>query len=206
MVQDVRGSQCSEPLGNADQTNYTAVDNDIFILDLDHPAQCDGTVENVSYCAYRPSPSSSLFASQFFFSLFRAYLAVFRIQENDVYARVTEFARFSPSQLITTELDDFWCFEQSGQTPLTVQTGDVLGVCQVDPGLFFRRLNVIGTGAPSGNSLYVAEADMDCDRTLSVNIEDGSFQILEGYVMHLHANIMISKYNYTIVSIIVYTF
>ena len=196
MVQDVRGSQCSEPLGNADQTNYAAVDNDIFILDLDHPAQCDGTVENVNYCAYRLSPSSSLFPSQFFFSLFRAYLAVFRIQENGVYARVTDFARFSPSQLITTELDDFWCFEQSGQAPVTVQTGDVLGVCQV-PGLFFRRLNVIGTGAPSGNSLYVANAGMDCgnmDQTMSINIEDGSLQAMDGYVMHVHANIKISKY------------
>ena len=108
-----------------------------------------------------------------------------------MYTRVSNFTTLSQSQLDIDDPDFFGCFEQAAPL-ITVQSGDVLGVCQVDVGTLIGRLNVIGTGAPSGNLLYVANASMDCgnmDQTLSVNIEDGSLQAMDGYVMHVHANI-----------------
>ena len=191
----VHAQQCSQPLGNSEQTEYTRTNDDLFLLDVDHPAQCDGTVDSLNYCVYRRPPSGNSFTDGFDFP-FQAFAAVFRPEPNDVYTRVSNFTTLSQSQLDIDDPGFFGCFDQA--VPLTVQTGDVLGVCQVDAAFGLGRLNVIGTGAPSGNSLYVANANMNCgnmDQTLSVNIEDGSLQAMDGYVMHIHSNI--SKYNQT---------
>ena len=181
-------SQESCSLGTETQERYTRTHDDLFLLDVNHPAQCDGTVESLSYCVYRRRSIDIL--SDFINFPFQAFAAVFRPEANGVYTRVSNFTTLSQDQFDIDGTGFFGCFDQAA--PLTVQTGDVLGVCQVDAGSFIGRLNVIGTGAPSGNSLYVANASMNCgnmDQTLSVNIEDGSLQAMDGYVMHVHANI-----------------
>ena len=185
-IVSAQSEQCSQPLGNGDQTEYTRTNDDLFLLDVDHPAQCDGTVESLSYCVYRPSMRNNNPNHQ-------AFVALFRPNSSDVYTRVSPFTTLSQSDNDIGNSGFFGCFTceiPEDISPLLVQAGDVLGVCQIEPDGSTRILNVVGTAAPNSSPLYATSANDDCMTSeLSSNVRLQDLTIMESYALQVYANI-----------------
>ena len=187
-IVSAQSEQCSQPLGNGDQTEYTRTNDDLFLLDVDHPAQCDGTVDSLSYCVYRPSMRSNNPNHQ-------AFVALFRPNSSNVnlYTRVSPFTTLSQPDDDIGNNGFFGCFTceiSEDISPLLVQAGDVLGVCQIEPGGITRILNVVGTAAPNSSPLYAISANDDCmtsEISSTVRLQD--LTRMENYALQVYANI-----------------
>ena len=184
--------QCPQPLGNADQTGYTATDSDdvFFLLDVNHPAKCDGTVSQLSYCVYNPQRDVGN-------RLHEAFVAVFtQTASSGTYTKRSEFVTLSQMNNNIDNSFVFDCFTVA--VTYDVQEGDVFGVCQINPSGSRRLLNVVGTEGPQNTSLYVAQTtNGDCMQTNEVDINGGGGNFMQAYVLHIHANIATSKILYT---------
>ena len=178
--------QCPQPLGNADRNTYARTDDDLFLLDVDHPAECDGTVEQLRYCVYRPSNALN--------PTHEAYVAVFRQNISaDVFVRVSDFVTLQQENRDIDMSFVFDCFTVAVGFS-DIQEGDVFGVCQINPsGVSRRLLNVVGTGGPQNSSLYAEDSDENCIQLSQVNTSTGVGGLQQTYVLHIYANVSTGK-------------
>ena len=136
-----------------------------------------------------------------------ATYAVYRRMGADSFERVSEtFRAIRAVQRFTSipavdgviQAGGFSCYDDSindGNSPLTIQAGDVLGACVFDPqdrdSFNAFQLDVVGEtrGRPSGSLL---EMNSDgCERTspLPSSIQMNSLRTRNSRRLHIHANI-----------------
>ena len=124
-------------IGDTDQTpNYlvlTTNDPDGVYLNTDRPATCNGTISLLEYCYY-----GDLDLIQ---NTYRSLIAVYRPVNQSHYERVSEtisITRRSYPFPLTSQADNilpgFNCNSQVLIPSITVQTGDIIGVCIYNSG------------------------------------------------------------------------
>ena len=162
----VSGQTCT--IGRSDESELSQRTDRRFYLDVNNPANCTGTITNWRVCYYGRSDSG--------LNSYWATYAVYRrigSRGDESYVKVSELFR------ATTGFGDgvdrlnergFNCYTDSidaGDSPLTIQPGDIIGACVFDPedgNIFTRReLNIVGeVPAGQGESLMRADIDVDC--------------------------------------------
>jgi hypothetical protein len=85
---------------------------------------------------------------------------------------------------------DFNCYNDAGDSPLTIHTGDIIGACVFDPpGGSTRELDIVGQ--VSGESLLqagISSDDCTMNDILSI-IQSGDLQPRNDRRLHIYANI-----------------
>ena len=155
----VSGQNCT--IGNSDNRAVSRRSDRRFYLDVNNPASCTGTITSWTVCYYG--------STQLRFSSYWATYAVYRRNVtaggDERYERVSGIlsavrsAQFVSDPLGTDgRIQDggFMCYvDRTSDSPLTIQTGDIIGACVFDPrdagGFSRRQLDVVGQ--VSGESL-----------------------------------------------------
>ena len=198
--------QCGS-IGNSDETAATASRARMFYLDTANPAPCTGNVTSWRVCYYGPDSIDDR-------GSYWATYAVYRRtgSGNSVrYTRVSEMFGairiiedyVSADPIVDGEIvqGSFNCYDDSinvGDSPLTIQTGDILGACVFDPSNSFgvNRLPLDVVGEVNGESLQQMGND-GCSRTnIPSDISTNQLSTVNSRRLHIHANIGKQCYNY----------
>ena len=145
-------------IGNNNETAATPSSAELFYLDAEHPADCTGNITSWRVCYYGPGNVDN-------FGSYWATYAVYRRMESGStlrYHLVSEMFRAlrTTGNLVNFDGVDgeisqgFNCYTDSidaGESPLTIQAGDIVGACVFDPDGFRLQLDVVGEA--SGESL-----------------------------------------------------
>ena len=193
-------------IGNSDETQLRARRERRFYLDVDHPAPCAGNVTSWTVCYYAPNTVENN-------SIYWAFYAVYRrnvSESDDHYQRVSEIFTavrsvpdFLNSPIVDGRIvpDEFNCYNDTidnGDSSLTVETGDVLGACIIDPpdNPRGKRLELDIVSEVNGESLLEMNSNSVCtfmaqdisfDIPLSVQMRELSMR--RSRRLHLYANI-----------------
>ena len=196
------------PIGNSDETETTPLRNQRFYLNTADPAPCTGNITSWRVCYYGPDDVDNLSGSYW------ATYAVYRRtgSGDDVhYERVSEMFRALRTIERFTDIDGtgvdgeileggFNCYNDSidtGNSPLTVQAGDILGACVFDPENIVRgtrvtlnRLQLDIVGDVSGQSLLQTTDTSECSTVaIPSNIPANQLSAQSSRRLHLYANI-----------------
>ena len=180
----------------------------MFYLNTANPAPCTGNITSWRVCYYGPTSTSSTGSRSL-----RSYWATYAVYQkmgtgaDERYVRVSEvfkavrgstFARFREGNVVDGSIDNgFRCYTDSIDTEasasVTVQAGDVLGVCVFDPVnnrlLNRRQLDVVGQSSHSGSSLLATTTDGCSMDTLPSDIPASQLSILNSKRLHIYANL-----------------
>ena len=182
-----------------------------FYLNTANPAPCSGTVSKWRVCYYGP-PDETILTSYW-----ATYAVYRRNSAGDTYNRVSDTfsaVRASVSLLLAygifnnvdglVRVNNFTCYDDSIDTPLTVQAGDVIGACVFDPEdvtLIFNRvtrlqLNVVGRSDSANSHLMeLDEAAAGCtEDTLPQSVSTDSLTLTNSRALHIYATIGIATY------------
>ena len=197
-------------IGNSDETAATASRAQMFYLDTANPAPCTGNVTSWRVCYYGPDDINDI-------GKYWATYAVYRrtgsgnslryVLVTEMFRAIRTVSRFTGDPIVDGEIEQggFNCYSDSidaGSSPLTIQTGDILGACVFDPEddrvnnilpvlgsrVTVARLPLNVVGEVNGESLQQMFTD-GCSRT---NIPDDiSINQLStvNSRLHIHANI-----------------
>ena len=188
-------------IGNSNETQLSAIRDEMFYLDVDHPAPCAGKVISWTVCYYGPNDVESD-------NIYWALYAIYRknaSQNGDSYERVSDTftAVRSGQELLIRPIVDgkiveggFNCYNDTidnGNSSLTVEAGDVLGACVINPsGDNRHQLDIVGV-SDNGESLLEMNENgcvitrQDGEIPLSVEISQPSTKSPRR--LHLYANI-----------------
>ena len=187
----VSGQTCTIGNSNGRERGVNERNDQTFYLDVNNTATCTGTITNWTVCYYgRLDPGV--------FSYWATY-AVYRRVGDESYGRVSEM--FRAVRTTTGSLDGadglnqvgFKCYTDvidTGDLPLTIRAGDIVGACVFDPddggGIIRRQLNIVGQ--VSGESpLRVSD---DCSRNaIPSTIQQNDLQLQDNRRLHIYANI-----------------
>ena len=199
-----QNNQCGS-IGNSNAENEQSVQTERrFYLNTANPAPCNGNISSWRVCYYGPSS-----VDQDQRISYRSTYAVYRRMgsgDDESYDRVSDTFR---AVVTTSELADddpnrnlvdgiiqqggFTCYSDTNDidTPIPVQTGDLVGACIFDPedGSFFTRqqLNLVGT--VNGESL-MEMSDSGCTvETLPSSVETSDLSTSNNRRLHIYANI-----------------
>ena len=147
---------------NSDETEATPSRAQLFYLDTANPANCTGNITSWRVCYYGPSSINNIGS---YWATYAVYRRVVSAGSNISYERVSGIFRairtisgFTNNPIIDGEIAHrgFNCYDDSidvGNSPLTIQAGDVLGACIFNPdnsfGVSRLPLDVIGQGGGS---------------------------------------------------------
>ena len=182
--------QCGR-IGTTVQTQFTAVRDHRFYLNINNPAPCSGTVMRWNFCYYRPLSTSEM--------SYRAIAAVYRPRRNSSdgsvhYQRITDRVynivrggspiRNNPNRV----------FECRNPNPpdFDIQAGDVLGACIFEPADTNRQtrgqLDIVGEA--SGYSLLEMNDVSGCTTsTIPSDISRSQLSIVNSRILYLYADI-----------------
>ena len=197
-VASAQQESCS-PIGNKDETAATPSRDQGFYLNTAYPAPCTGNITSWRVCYYGPNNVAEL-------SSYWATYAVYRRMgsDDDVrYERVSEMFRATRAVSVYVRApgvdgeiveDDFICYVDSidtGNSPPTVQAGDILGACVFDPENipFVDRRQLDMVGEASGRSLLQMDTNECTAQSIPSNIPDNQLSIVNSRRLHLYANI-----------------
>jgi hypothetical protein len=193
-------------IGNSDETAATALRAQMFYLDTANPANCTGNVTSWRVCYYGPDLVNAR-------GSYWATYAVYRMMGSDNnmirYERVSEMFRairtiesfVSGSPIVDGEIvqGGFNCYTDSidvGNSPLTIQAGDILGACVFDSEddqlstitiVVRRPLDVVGE--VSGESL-LQMGTTGCSREdIPSDISASQLSIINSTRLYIYANI-----------------
>ena len=174
----------------------------MFYLNTANPASCTGTITSWRVCYYEPS-------SDDFFDRFWATYAVYRRTNITHYERVSQI--FSAVRSISrtsnrfvdgrVDDEDINCYDDGvGNTPLSVQAGDVIGACVFDPEntnipgfslLFVNRLplNIVGMVVGQENFLLQMGTSGCSRETLPTEVYTNQLLNVSSLRLHIYANI-----------------
>ena len=174
-----------------------------FYLNTANPAPCSGTVSKWRVCYYGP-PDETILTSYW-----ATYAVYRRNSAGDTYNRVSDTfsaVQVSGSLLLAYDLNDvidglvrvnnFTCYDDSINAPLTVQAGDVLGACVLDPedvnsvfGWVTRlQLNVVGRSDSANSQLMIKLDEAGCTvDTLPQSVSTASLTLRNLRVLHIYA-------------------
>ena len=197
-------------IGNSDETAGTASRAQMFYLDTTNPANCTGNITSWRVCYYGPNDINFL----------GSYWAIYAVYQrmgsgNSVrYVRVSEIFRairtvrfFVGDPIVDGRIaEGFNCYTDSidrGDSPLTIQTGDILGSCIFNPadqsGVNRLPLNVVGETS-DGSLLQMGITGCSMEEIPS-NISASQLSPISSRRLHIHA--MISKLCFIIITIII---
>ncbi len=165
-------------IGNNDNTEYTEAIDSMVYLNLNNPAQCNGTISAYQYCHYPTTETGGGVR-------FNAILAVFR-REGNFYQSVT--GSDVVLEVVTTL--GFTC-STVNVTPMNgiqIEPGDALGACvgrmQINNDSF-QQLNLAGDSGINdffASSVPVSECSSITDSVATDNLSQ-----LSGRMLHLAA-------------------
>ena len=185
-------------IGNSDETAATPSRLQFFYLNAAYPAPCTGNITSWRVCYHGPD---TLDISGSYWATYAVYQ---RNSGNSVrYVRVSEMFRAirTVTNFISVEEADgeiaqggFNCYNDSINSPLTIQAGDILGVCVFTPDNSFgiNRFPLDVIGEASGESLLQMTGTSDCSREdipSDIDISANQFLTLNSRRLHIYANI-----------------
>ena len=194
------------PIGNDNtETQLTAERGRRFYLNTANPATCNGTVSNWTVCYYGPRSLDSD-------ASYWATYAVYRRNDSGGQERFEQVSRiFSAVRTNNLEAridpedggiqqDGFVCYNDStGDPPVTVQAGDIIGACIFDPQdrdvnsnvASFDRFQLDIVGRISGESLLeLSESEARCSmNSIPSDITVNGLSNRNDRRLHLYANI-----------------
>ena len=174
----------------------------MFYLNTANPAPCNGNITSWRVCYY--GPNNVQFASYW------ATYAVYRrvgSGSNERYEKVSGFYRAVTANRLLSIIDvtntvdgeiqqgSFTCYDDyidNGDSPITIQAGDVLGACIFDPmdGTTFGRfpLNIVGQSS-TGQYLSRMSSSTCTREMLPTTIPSNQLSTINSRRLHLYANI-----------------
>ena len=192
--------QCGS-IGNDNETAGTASSAQMFYLDTANPAPCTGNIASWRVCYYGPNDTDDSG------SYWATYAVYRRIGSGNRFMRVSEMFRAirtvdntsflaNPSVESDGEIEQggFNCYNDSidvGNSPLTIQAGDILGACVFDPedDLVGVRIPLDVVGEVNGESLLQTGTD-GCSRTnIPSEILPNQISMVNSRRLHIYANI-----------------
>ena len=152
-------------IGYNDETAVTPTRDELFYLNTANPAPCTGNITNWRVCYYGPTSLNSAGSYWATYAVYRRMGSGSSVR----YERVSEIFRAIRTVPALTGIVDrvdgevaqggFNCYDDFidvGDSPLTIQAGDVLGACVFDPDnipVIATRLQLDVVGEASGESL-----------------------------------------------------
>ena len=196
-VVSAQNTQCGS-IGSSDQIELNGRTDRRFYLNANNPATCTGTVTSWRVCFYGPNDLRM--------GSYWATYAVYRRMGtggNERYERVSQIfsAVRATSNLLgngvvdgTLQEDNFACYDDSidsGDSPVIIQAGDVLGACIFNPdnlpGDNRRQLDIVGE---TGGSSLLEMNDGGCTaEAIPSNIPTSQLSNRNNRRLHLFANI-----------------
>ena len=191
-------------IGRNDESEQVVRTDQRFYLDVNNPATCNGTITNWRVCYYGRSDSG--------LNSYWATYAIYRRMgsgADESYVKVSELFRAVRTTIGFGDGADgrnregFNCYTDSidaGNSPLTIQAGDIIGACVFDPqdeDIFDRaQLNIVGeVPAGLGESLMrvdVGDGPFEVDCTMDdipSSIQQGDLREQNNRRLHIYANI-----------------
>ena len=185
-------------IGNSDQRELDGRTDRRFYLDINNPATCTGTVTSWRACYYGPDNARDG-------SYWATYAVYRRVGSggNERYEQVSQIftAVRATSNLLGNGVvdgliqeDNYVCYDDSidaGDSPVTIQAGDVLGACVFNPdnvdGDNRRQLDIVGE---TGGSSLLDMSDSGCTtEAIPSNIPMNQLSTRNNRRLHLFANI-----------------
>ena len=196
------GGVCGQ-IGRVDEIALATRRDQMFYLNTVNPAPCNGSITSWRVCYYGPNIVE--------FSSYWATYALYRPRTDSSgnqirYRRVSVmFSAVQATGLLAAAVNGngiidgaiqaggFHCFNDSMDTPLTVQAGDILGACVFDPvnaNTFSRQqLDIVGESIPGASSILGMSSNL-CDMdALPTSIESNQLSTILSRRLHLYANI-----------------
>ena len=159
-------------LGNPDQKEARDFQMSGIFLDLDHPAECPGSVIAWHLCHYRP----------FLFSTteYNTDIQIWRETSNATYTRIYQTTQ---TDEIPRRTSDFFCLDVIPQQKVEVRRGDVFGI--YFPSV--RGLRMVAMNKPGNRLFYSAVSPGDAEFVNWLTLS--SMQELTQHVLHLAADV-----------------
>ena len=198
LVSVVSAQNTCGSIGSSDKRELNGRTDRRFYLDANNPATCTGTVTNWRVCFYGPDNLRMG-------SYWATYAVYRRVGSggNERYQRVSQIfsAVRATSNLLgngvvdgTLQEDNFACYDDSidsGDLPVIVQAGDVLGACIFNPdnlpGDNRRQLDIVGE--TDGSSLLEMNDDECTTEAIPSDIPTSQLSNRNNRRLHLFANI-----------------
>ena len=195
--------QCHEcgSIGNSDETAGTASRAQMFYLDTANPASCTGNVTSWRVCYYGPDSidnRGSYWATYAVYRRMGSGNSVRYVNVSEIFraTRTIDDPNFTGVPIIDGAIAQggFNCYDDAidvGNSPLTVQAGDILGACVFNPDDQFgvNRLPLDVVGEVGGESLQQMDTG-GCSRTnIPSDISINQLSTLNSRRLHIHANI-----------------
>ena len=200
---------CPGPIGNSNESRGTERREQMFYLNTANPAPCTGNITSWRVCYYGPENNGLLNGLRSYWATYAVYRMVGSGRDGR-YERVSEIfravraTRLLINRDISSDIDGviqggFNCYEDSidiGESPLTVQAGDVVGACVFDPvdqpRMNRRQLGVVGN--VNGVSLLAMTAGGCALDSIPSNISVNDLSMVKSTTLHLYANVGMLKF------------
>ena len=194
--------QCGS-IGNSDETaGRTASRAQMFYLDTANPASCTGNITSWRVCYYGPDSINDRGSYWAIYAVYRRMgsgNSVRYVNVSEMFRAIRTVSRFTNDPTTDGEIvqGGFNCYDDSidvGESPLTIQAGDILGACVFDPEddqspFAVARLPLDVVGEVGGESLQQMGI-IRCSRTnIPSDISINQLSTVNSRRLHIHANI-----------------
>ena len=190
-------------IGNNNETAATPSRAQLFYLDTANPANCTGNITSWRVCYYGPDNIESFgsyWATYAVYQRMESGSSVRYVRVSEMFRAIRTIARFTIAAIVDGKITQggFNCFDDSidiGNSPFTVESGDILGVCVFDPEngddriVLVNRLPLDVVGETSGGSL-LQMGTAGCSREdIPSDIAATQLSTLSSRRLHIYANI-----------------
>ena len=192
-------------IGNLDEAEVTPSRAQLFYLNTADPAPCTGNITSWRVCYYGPNTindAGSYWATYAVYRRMGSGSSVRYVRMSEIFRAVRTVPEFTSTPVVDGEVAQggFNCYTDSidiGDSPLTIQAGDILGACVFDPDgdiqfggtSILIRLPLDVVGEASGGSLMQMDT-AECSReAIPSDIPTNQLSSLSSRTLHIHANI-----------------
>ena len=156
-------------LGNGDEVDTRDYQVSGIYLNVEHPAECSGSLIAWRFCHYSPL--------LIFEATYSASIQIWRQTSTDIYTRI---AVNTQEDDIIPENKEFSCHDVSLELPVRVEKGDVFGIHLPS----VRGLRMVSRSKP-GDKLLLDELEGESDALFVKQLSTTSMQKLTQHVLHL---------------------
>ena len=177
----------------------------MFYLDTANPAPCTGNVTSWRVCYYGPDSVNNrgtYWATYVVYQRTRSGNSVRYGRVSEMFRAIRAISVFTTAPIVDGEIAQggFNCYTDSidvGSSPLTIQAGDILGVCVFDPeddrnflgSISVARLPLDVVGEASGGTLLQMDTS-GCSRTdIPSDIPASQLSTINSRRLHIYANV-----------------
>ena len=188
-------------IGNSNESAATPSRVQFFYLNAANPAPCSGNITSWRVCYYGPAivdNSGSYWATYAVYQRTESSSSVHYVRVSGMFRAVRTVERLvSTDQLVDGVIvqGGFNCYDDTidaGDSPLTIQAGDILGVCVFTPDNTFMSINRFPlhvVGEASGESLLQMGASGCSKEDIPSDIPANQLLTLNSKRLHIYANI-----------------